>query len=140
MSRVQPRCSQLVEKTGVFHVQPRCVHLSRSRHDLESSCSQHLLCGIKQRMTIRNQWRLYGRSQHSQSTLLTSCYINCVQAQTSFRFVLRSRTTSCNTHETGFKRKQVCSMFSQDVFTSPAFVTTLSLHVHSTFFVALSSG
>ena len=63
----------LQEETGVSHVQPRCLHLTHTHHDLDSPCSHHLLCGIKQRMTMRYQWRLYGRSQHSQSKLVTSC-------------------------------------------------------------------
>ncbi len=58
----------LQEKTGVSHVQPGYVHLTHTHHDLDSPCSHYLLCGIKQRMTIRNQWRLYGRSQQSVQT------------------------------------------------------------------------
>ena len=37
------------------------------------SAVPHSFCGLKQRIRIRNQWRLYGRSQHCQSKLLTSC-------------------------------------------------------------------
>ena len=65
--------SWLPGKTGVSHVQPRCVHLSHTHHDLDSSCPHHLLCGIKQRIRIRRQWRFYGHSQLSGSKLVTSC-------------------------------------------------------------------